>query len=393
MSYTIQATPPSYSSLHGDLIFTVAYPEHTSDPVTYPNFKFVGDIYIGGVLVARLKKIPNPDTNIGVFNIGQIVRNYVAFNFNPDPVDIIAQTMGNGEFTLDVVMKFGEEYSYTIYTNLVVDSTRTYFNNYNGRLTGTSSVDGMINKPATTRPYATPIRCDSKFNFIPIFYTEPSFGGSWAITIRAYDYSNTNVNTAIKFLTPTENLLHIVNLSKDAINDLSAGTINATIKYYTVEFNDGIIYRFNMECECIHDKYTLHFLNKFGGFESKDFVKVSRKTIQIDKKDFGKLPYTVDSSGVVSYKNSNNVYNESRSVYSSQFKERMTLNSDLLTDGEYSWLEELVLSPMVYMEQDGNFLPVVITENNYEPKKVVNDDLTNLTISIEFGQQLNTQYR
>ena len=95
----------------------------------------------------------------------------------------------------------------------------------------------------------------------------------------------------------------------------------------------------------------------------------------------------------MSYRNSNNVYNESRSVYSSQFKEKMSLNTDLLTDTEYLWLEQLVLSPMVYLEENGYFFPVVITENNYEPKKVINDDLTNLNISIEFGEQNNTQYR
>ena len=166
MSYTIQATPPDLSSVHGDLIYTVAYPEHTADPVTYTNYKFVGDLYINSVLVSRIKKIPNPETNIGIFNIGQIVRNYVSTVFNPTAGDIRSQVLSDGEFRVSVEMKFGEEYAYTMYTNLVTDSTRTFFNNYNGRLSGIlTSLDGYENKPLTTRPTATKLRCDSSFNF------------------------------------------------------------------------------------------------------------------------------------------------------------------------------------------------------------------------------------
>jgi hypothetical protein len=42
---------------------------------------------------------------------------------------------------------------------------------------------------------------------------------------------------------------------------------------------------------------------------------------------------------------------------------------------------------------EDRFVPVIITNNNYEHKKVINDDLTNLTLNIEFGDRFNTQYR
>lgn len=397
MAITIQAFPPDYSSVQGDLIYTVAEVAHTADPVTYPNYKFVGDVYIGATMVARVKKVPDPVTRIGIFNVGQIVRNYIATTFNPQFIpDIIAQTLGDGEFSLEVTMKFGEEYAYTTYTNLVSDTPRIFYNNYNGRLVGgSSSLDGLLDKALTSRPYATPIRCDADFNFIPLW---PSTADAFNVRIRKYDFSNTegvNLNLPI---TPVANTLIIINPARGVLNAIDTNYINDGIKYYTVEFDtpnivDHSIYRFDLDCECTYEQYTLHFLNKYGGFESKDFTKVSRKTIDIEKKDFGKLPYMVDVSGVVSYRNSNNVYNETRSVYSSQYKEKMILNSDLLTDAEYRWLQELVLSPMVYMEEDGYFFPIVITETNYEPKKNVNDQLTNLTIGIEFGDQLNAQYR
>lgn len=393
MSYTIQATPPSLSSVHGDLIWTVAYPEHTADPVTYPNFKFVGDLYINGVLEATIKKVPDPVTNIGIFNMGQIIRSYLETTFNPTAATFLAQTLPTGAFNIKVTMKFGEEYSYTTYTNLLLDSERTYFNNYNSRLTGIStSLYGYSNKPLTTRPYKTFYWCDGANNFIPYFPTSTS---PFTITVTSYDPNGTLWNQDTEIITPANaNDCLIFNCSPAAINQAIPLMIDDFPTYYTIEFGaGGEVYRFDKKCECAYEVFTLHFLNKFGGFESKEFTKVSRKTIQIEKKDFGKLPYTVDSSGFVSYKNTNNVYNESRSTYSSQFQEKMVLNSDFITDEEYLWLEELVLSPLVYVEQDGYFFPVTITETDYEPKKYINDELTNLTLSIEFGGQYSAQYR
>jgi hypothetical protein len=52
---------------------------------------------------------------------------------------------------------------------------------------------------------------------------------------------------------------------------------------------------------------------------------------------------------------------------------------------------DLILSPMVFIEDGGYFFPCVISDSNYEPKKFINDDLTNLTMNVEFGKQLNAQ--
>lgn len=197
MAYTIQATPGILSSIQADLIYTVAYPEHTADPVTYPNYKFVGDVYVGSTQVARLKAVPNPITSIGIFNIGQIVRNYIATVFNP-AATFDCQRLGVGQYNLKVTVKFGEEYSYTTFTNLVVDSERTFFNNYNGRMFGTlTSLTGLSDKPLTDRPAISTVQCESAFNLVPYL---PSTTGAVTMTIKSYNYSNslyaTNSTTA-----------------------------------------------------------------------------------------------------------------------------------------------------------------------------------------------------
>jgi hypothetical protein len=384
---TILATPPSFSSLQDDLVYTVSEPTHTSDPVLYPNYKFIGDVYVGSTLVARIKKVPDPITQIGIFNIGQIVRNYIATTFNPAAGAIVAQELGDGQFSLSVTMKFGEEYGFTAFFALVADSSRTYFNNYNGRLIGaTSSITALANKIATNQPTTANLLLSNSYYFISYFTTN-TVGISYTVTPSG---SGSGFSGTI---TPSvSNEMIILNLSPIALNAAHPGTINAATTSYTVQVGSQT-YTFKIFCEPQYQTYMIHFLNQYGGFESKVFSKVSRKILEIQRQDFGKLPFTVDASGVVGYKNANGVYNESRSVYSSQYTERLTLNSDLLTDQEYRWLSDLILSPMVFIEDGGYFFPCVISDTNYEPKKFINDDLTNLTMNVEFGKQLNAQFR
>lgn len=393
MSLTIQNTPGTYYSVNDDLIYTVCDIVKASDPVTYPDFRYVCDIYVSSVFVARLKAYPNPTNKIGVFNVSNVVRAYIAATFNPSPNILKCQALGVGEFTVGTVMKFGYEYGFTLYADVTIDTNRSYFGHYNGRLIGArTNLSAVVDKAATVRPLQTPVNKTDNYCFLPHFLADTD---AINITIKSYNQNDTLLGTYTTVFTPLlSGTMYIFNVSPNVINITSPGLINPAIaSYYTVQFSGDSIYRFNLTCECKYEVFTLHFLNKYGGFESRNFTKVSRKTIDIDKSEFGKLGYIMDISGVISYSNANKVYNETRSIYASQFKEKMMLNTDILTDGEYTWLGDLVVSPMVYIEISGYFIPCVIVSNNYDYRKAKNDSLTNLTINIEFGEQFNAQYR
>lgn len=512
MAIVINNTPGLYYSAHGDLIFVVYEATKTADPATYPDYKYVCDVYIDSTLVARIKKFPHPDNSRGVFNVGDIIRAYVSATFNPDATAFLAQEMGLGESFINATLKFGEEYGFTLYTNLTVDSERKYFNYYNTlRINFEDVIGSYLDKVVSARPYAVDVNENDNFTFIPYFptstdpitvtinkngfvpppdistiewgyfSTDPyatvdsetmqftgsyitglnsltlnftSAGESKFLVLKEPDYSpvktqwyNTSFNYGtfpdsvfreyteidgfryyvsrtsvvldsssfvVVFSNSSPDLvasetvtgsmevivtpsaahnLQILNVSPGLLNQLTPGFINDNVNYYTVQVGATSIYRFNMVCEPRHTIYRLHFMNRFGGFESRNFTKVSRKSLAITKKDFGKLPYTIDSNGLVKYFNSNNVYNETSAVYASQYNEKLTLNTDILTDGEYAWLADLVVSPLIYIESGEYFVPVLITSNNYEVKKQINDKLTNLTIDIEYGNPINAQYR
>jgi len=381
MSLTIQATPGTNFSAQGDLIYTVYGSNYAQ-----PNYKYIADVYIGANKVATIKRVPYPDNHIGVFNIGDIVRSYVNSVFNPVANQLKAQELGDGEWHADVQMKFGEEYGATEYPNLTIDSVRTYFNHYNGRMFGQLTIlDGVyVDGVISTRPAQNTVMSGAAYNFLPYFAES---AGSSSMVIELFAGSVSQGSSIVPFTPTAANNLILFNLSPGIVG------ANAATTHYTVTITGGVEYRFDIICEAVYTNYTVHFLNKFGGFESRNFTKVSRKTVAITKTDFGKLPYSIDVSGNVSYYNANGVYNETRSTYASQYMEKMTLNTDIVTDEEYQWLGELFISPSVYIELNGYFIPVAITSNNYEYKKRVNDKLTNITMDIEYGDNFSAQYR
>ncbi len=398
MALSLLYNPVDYSSAHGQLIFTLLEDTKPFSSSLYPDYKYVCDIYIGGVLEARLKAFPRPNDKIGFFDIGNVVRNYIYPYFAPAAANARAQQVGENYFYANVICRFGEEYGGVTYTNIIVDTQRSYFNHYNGRLIGENTIlANYLDKVLSTRPYATPVYRGAKFCFIPFLPTDDT---TINLVIRAYNGS-TQVATATIPYTPTtlsSNEMQLFNVSPTAINAASPGLISSYIEYYTVQFSttnitDDSIYRFNLTCEAKYEVRTIHFMNRFGGFESKDFSKVSRNSINIEKSDYGAAAYLINSSGVPEYYNTQKVYRETRRNYAGTWKEKMTLNSDLLRDEEYAWLEDLILSPVAYVEIGEYLYPITITDNNYEPKKAINDDLTNLTINIEYGDRFNTQYR
>jgi hypothetical protein len=133
-------------------------------------------------------------------------------------------------------------------------------------------------------------------------------------------------------------------------------------------------------------------MNKFGGYESMLFNKVSKRFYDIERKAYNQLGYRVSASGVVSVKSGSTMYQQ-KTEFAGKFKERLRMNSDWLSDLEYQWLAQLVTSPQVFIEDAGTLYPVVITANNYEFKEHIVDGLINLAIDVEFGTSYKTQFQ
>lgn len=384
----LTGTPEAYASVNSDLVW-VCYDANSED-ITKTNYKYVGELWIDGVKVYTSKVFPRPTTYFGVFNFGTVIREYIEAKLSPTSDGILAQELGEGDFCITVQLKIREEYSGTLGTVVLTDTARTFYNHYQTRFTDFTTqgsftytfdfILGFLNYPNTTRG-----RSDIKLFFENDRYYIPYFATST-------DSFTVTIGSNVKTITPTESkTLSIINISPGAINEDYPGTITTSTTGYTVNIA-GVVYTVGLICEPIYQKYTMHFLNKFGGFESMSFHKVSRESVEIERKEWQKLPYRVTELGAVTL-SENQVMHEQRSVFASRFKEKLKISTDLLTDADYQWLVQLVVSPLVYIEDENTLYPVIITNTNYEYKEYINDRLTNLTLDIEFGNMLKTQFR
>jgi hypothetical protein len=391
MAIVLNDNPGTYYSAHGDLLFSVYEAVKAIDPVTYPNYQYVCDIYIGGTLITRTKVYPHPTHKRGIFNIAPIVRAYLLAQLNPATSGVFVQSMASGEFFIDVQCKFGEDYDYTTYPNLLTDSSRTYYNHYNGQITSDESVlDGFIGNYLTNRPRTANVRFDDPYFFVPYAIS----GTITDITVNSYTAAGVLIDADTNSEAVTANACNILNLSPSAINTYFGSTIiPSTAAYYVVDM-DGNEMRFDIVCEPMHEPYTLHFLNQFGGFESVSFNKKSVKTHDIERKEFSRLPYTINAStGAIEYGNAGNVVNETRVAFASRYTSKLKVSTDFLTDDEWTWLRELVMSTNVFITEGTKIIPVAVMASNYEVKKFINDKLQPLVLDLDYGTQLNTQYR
>jgi hypothetical protein len=122
------------------------------------------------------------------------------------------------------------------------------------------------------------------------------------------------------------------------------------------------------------------------------FSLVNKREVSAERRSYTRTNWEVGSDVM-------NRYNTFKVLYPGQetFSVEQTiihrLTSDWLTQTDHAWLKDLIMSPEVYLEKSGYFYPVSIGTNNWS-ERIRNVDKTfNLTLDVNFGEKLNSQYR
>jgi len=420
MALVISNFPVDYSSANDDLVCTCL----ESSLYTQTNFKYICDVYIGGVKVAQLKSFPNPVSFYGVFNIGNVVRNYVNSNLTylPSVAGIRVDVFSN--HTKLVECKFGYEYGAIVTQFLNIETrSKSFSNSYNKRrvfnITTTPTMSYKTDRFATNRP-------ESKTNiFLPgsgvpaapvliPFYSITVYPSSpQNLVFRVNKISKDGTYTLSSAITSTnariDNTMTQYDMSARSLNTALGTTfIDDNTLYYnvttTIEISAGVFVtetspNFYPYCESKYEVFTIIWLNQYGGYDSYQFSKKSKRSYASEKKSFERIPYNINpANGVMNYvqmsgSTSSKVFVENQIVYDSKFKESLVLNTDIIDESTYEWLSELIISPCVFLFSNDSFVPIMIKDSNYDFKKRVNDKVFNLTINVDLQQQMNTQYR
>ena len=366
--------PGTYPSAHEPLWFVA----DSTDKNT-AGFQYIFDVYKDSQLLARIKNTPYGANKYGVINVSNVVRSTLLNNtFDITNVDDWSANVYSGAdyFFTDCRIEFGQVSGNTITYNDASASVRAY-NNYN---------KALVNLPQSLFAKISETKILSNRPIESYFYE----GQPIVLTVAPLNNSiqkRIKVNATITDTDTTDS---------ENTDEICYFTINDQTEDFTFETYDlsvsGIIGALNFKKKCAKYKpYTIVFLNCYGGWDSFTFVH-GALSLDNEKKKFEKNKYELTTEGMFEYYGLR--ANEGFKTYASNIKTKMKLTSDLLNTDEYKWLAELIVSPCVYLYFEDNyaFIPVQITNTNYEFK----DSLINKTEVLEINLDVydnNTQYR
>jgi hypothetical protein len=382
MAITILSSPNQFMAAYNQVPYTVS-----SNNTSQPNFNFIVDVnQTGGTSnpLARLKYPAQPSSSQLTLDIGSVLKNYVSYDFDPNSFGIMA----NPKSRLNYFVQFRE-----LYDNASGVPT----------LSGVLASDPPAPSSSVFKLAANAIFDFEEFNpnsFVDkqvLAYGFLNFQGkenialnqrrilSWFDKTRVVNYIGIGYNSGgltpvITFeaapLTANEYLFSLDLLSLIDFITLNEGN-EFFIRLYDID-NNAIatkIFTYTEPCSQ-YENVRLHYLNKLGGFDVFNFNKNTMKTMTIDRKQF-KAPLPIG------YSKSDRL----KTNYNTTINDKITINSDWISEEQSALLEQLATSPIIYLERSPtNFIAVNILNAEYEIKTFLTDrKMFNVTFEIEYS--------
>lgn len=140
--------------------------------------------------------------------------------------------------------------------------------------------------------------------------------------------------------------------------------------------------RFNKICEPRFDVIELHYQTPEGNMESQVFPKMSLRTSEGTKIYYSQYPYY--------YSGYTPIYDYgtmTEKMLSATSKDKITINTDWLTENEVYRLRDVITSPIVYVDMGNTrgYLSVKVVDNSFTVNKKYNSSLLSVAINLEFN--------
>jgi hypothetical protein len=432
----------------------------------FTNVRFIADVYISettpssitttSTATATFKTIPN-NAGVGIFDFKQVVENYVsadnmAYNQSkykttvtsddtPHPIHLIDKYSRNKKAARWLTIQFKTQYTdasgdvvtpqslfavsvdyqlfngYLKYSDILTMGTGATANNFGYDLSNynlSAQTDSFLtNAPATqyanledygTIAFLSP---NDNLDYIKLTYNDSSGSqiGTENINKNWTNGAYTNFSSYI-----SERLLYfgcfpanLQNWSSTFQALVSAGTIQGgSIDVQAFDDSSNRIakqYTINVNCPNLKgfESIRLCWLNQWGAWDYYTFTQKSVRSISTKGSTYEQLAgswneaaYRVDS------------YKGGKKAFRVNATEKITMNTDFVSESENDMFEELINSPEVYIlegyQTDGTFSalnqyvkPVRLTTSSFTKKTVANDKLIQYTFEVEKSKTLRTQ--
>lgn len=399
MAVTIYDEPQKYSTAGNPLMFTFS-----SDETAQPNFSFIVEVYVNGSLHSTHQVFRQFNT-LSKFDCSGILASTLSSPLIVDGTLTTFYDSAINEYYIIVYEKYGttpttqdDETSSTLYafngSLRHPDWIDFDYQNYNADTNNSTSPRLFL----TSWPRAKRYYCglDERV-FLGIICDDTGMN----LRVRIYNSSNTQIATDLVAVTLSNFIVFDASPSTIIANtSITQGNFDAAA-YYTIEARPtgggaysgaSEAFRIDIDLECHrYDTKRLHWLNKFGVWDSFTFTLVSVDSTNVESYGYQREKGVWDNTSYT-YP----LYQGERVTFAKRATDQLILNSDWISQEVQQWLvRSLYESPVVYLEQENGteFEPVIITNSSYQFKTRRRDGLIQEQITIErtysYTSQLN----
>ena len=135
---------------------------------------------------------------------------------------------------------------------------------------------------------------------------------------------------------------------------------------------------------CKYPLYNCFFKNKYGVWQSIPFSLRNKQSFEVESSEYMPIISTFGEYSLQSHQ---------QKTFNPNSKEKITCNTDYLPEYYNLLFDELMLSEFVYLENDGQYLPVNINKKSFERKTRLFDKLIQYTMEFEYSfNKINQVY-
>ena len=385
---TIIESPNNWQNLFNEIVIGVS-----GGNSTQPNYQFLCDVNVSGQSnpVTRLTLPKQPLVGTVQINVADIVKNYVTFDFGGfNSTDIVPCVNSQAKYWLQL----GEIYDNASGVPVIYPNLAQFGTSGSPKL-GSNAIFDFLDWTKTAFSTGKELKFTNQVSLNDNSYPEKIRIGQQrfltffdlgnlihTVLLTVYDSQGTSLYTnTLGDLTAASGIVAL-NIGEAFLENLGATSYLSAASYYIVNIinsaDDTVFTKtIHIDNSCAnYEVYRLHWLNAMGGFDAFNFTMVSTESVEIENKEYKKVQ-------ALGYQKTDRL----KTKYFTKLTERITLNSDLLTDAESAALEQLVVSPVVMLETSAtSYVPVNIVANNYVKRKYEQGrQIPNLQISIEYS--------
>ena len=396
MAITFHTQPQLFTPGSNPVVWTFS-----SDETAQANFSYIVEVYVNTILHSTHQVFPQNGI-YAKFNASEIARGLLSSPLITDGTFVTLYSSAFDSFEIIVYEQYGTppaiEASDSSQAKYVFNAALRHpdFVNWDYLIYDVSTSnpdDGSNYLTSWPRTYKYLCGLNEK-----VFLGFISSDSGLSVDIRLYNSANALIASSLGNII-TYQRLTILDVSPQNIIDNTALTSGnfSTCVYYTVRSNGtggfgypgrSEVFKIYIDTECQrYPSRRLHWLNKFGVWDSFTFDLVSTDSTKVEGNRYEKEKGIWDAENYV-YP----LYQGEGTTFSKRAEDTLTLNSDWIKEDVQQWLvRELYESPKVYLESDGNFEPVNVTNVSYKLKISRRDGLIQELVEIQRTYSFNSQ--